>query len=161
MRGKFNIIFNTYCFRNQNCKTSHPLPSVIKAKHKLCLSQMRCRSLIYGPSPLKDWDAGITADENIWFGWVGRQNPGRRVSKHQQMLPSRRHPNGGIIAAAALTPHVSLWWQQCLCLRGWWQNRTLPRSPQTDTQEHEYSYTGMHACARTHRCTKLGEVCLP
>lgn len=58
-------------------------------------------------TPQRPEDTGISADENIWFGWFGRRNPGRRVSKHQQMLPLHRHPNGGMIAAAALMPHVS------------------------------------------------------
>lgn len=100
MRSKFNIIFNTYCFGNQNCKTSHPLPSVIKAKHKLCLSQMRCRPLIYDASPLKDWDAGIAADENIWFGWFGRQKSWQKSLK------------ASADAAIAQTPK---WWHNCCC----------------------------------------------
>jgi hypothetical protein len=61
------------------------------------------------------------------------------------MLPQHRHPNGGINAAAALMPHVSLWWQQSLSQRGWWQNRAQLQHP----DRHTYMWTHTHTCMHT------------
>jgi hypothetical protein len=52
------------------------------------------------PCSLKAWDEGVPADENIWFGWLGRQNPGIRVWKASADAAQLRHLNVGLIDTA-------------------------------------------------------------
>lgn len=96
--SKFNIILISIVSEIKIAKHPIPAPQLPKPNYKLHLSRLRCRSLIYDASPLKDW--------------------GMRV-----LLLMRTYGLGGLAAkswqkrlkasADAAIAQTSKWWHNC------------------------------------------------